>query len=990
MDGDTDESQPGGPPLPFDIHENVTHLLQCQATLKSLRSVNREWHALATHKVKTLKPRGGQHGGALDLALLADRYGWRRLCLLRRMLASAVAMPADPASHLQATSDAAAYRFPHVELLDLRGVSHLVTDETLRRGCKASLTALSKLNLDGCKQVTEEGLKCLHPSIRSLSLRHCSQVSWTALRALANLPHLTTLNIAGIKLVGPTAGAPPVPGPGAPPAPAPPPGPGQNPAIGPIAGGGGGGGAAGAGAAGAAAAAASYAPDPALLSVLGRLESLTLGDPMSLSFIADRLVVEGLAAGRPARLAALDLSGCIDLTDWGAHLSELHPCKQLAVLNMSHCSAFSSLEPLRGLVGLRRLLVSSCGKLGVGGITALAALRQLTEIRASHLRNQSPVAATPEQLSALSALNQLQALDLSHLSPPGGFPSGLLAAIAHLTLLTRLCLAGCSAPAPDANAGLWFLSGLSRLQELDLGAWQEVDPQQLSCLAGATSLRRLVAPRLGNRHASACFIGCDCNGSPASSLCPSLCSSSSSSRKASPSGSPVRQAARPGAAAKAARTGAEAGAEATAKAGEAQGAAPLQAPSPSIPLPPPAWPQPATARYPPGPHAPAASPAMPATPSLEALARRMAAVGISCGCGRGCGNDGAAGTCAAAASAAASVAAAPASAPAPAVTTPPSAAGGAETRQGPVGTPSQQQQQPDAFSQLLASLPAVHAPRPQLGEAGECGGVGGGCGAATALRTLPRGRKEEAAGAGALSSCAGAALGCLPRLALTAHAGLDAALGHLTGLTALTEVHLEACNHVTDVGVARLALLPRLELLDLGGCNRVTGATLGAFASSCPGSPSGSSSASSGGAPGGCLHTLLLASCVGLTDEGLAAAALVGSLRVLDVSGCGRLSDEGVVALGALRRLNKLSLRGSPKCSDRAVEVLAGLPSLQCLSLSLCGSLTDGSLAALGAPAAARLLTWLDVSHCWRLSRMAVKQLEAAKPQLKIVFTGRR
>lgn len=108
-----------------------------------------------------------------------------------------------------------------------------------------------------------------------------------------------------------------------------------------------------------------------------------------------------------------------------------------------------------------------------------------------------------------------------------------------------------------------------------------------------------------------------------------------------------------------------------------------------------------------------------------------------------------------------------------------------------------------------------------------------------------------------------------------------------------------ACSHVTDAGVARLALLPRLELLNLGGCARVTGSTLGGFGAH------------------GALTGLSLTSCVALTDAGLAEAARIGSLRHLDVSGCGRVTDEGAAALGALRRLGRLSLRGNPKCTDR-------------------------------------------------------------------------
>ncbi len=115
-----------------------------------------------------------------------------------------------------------------------------------------------------------------------------------------------------------------------------------------------------------------------------------------------------------------------------------------------------------------------------------------------------------------------------------------------------------------------------------------------------------------------------------------------------------------------------------------------------------------------------------------------------------------------------------------------------------------------------------------------------------------------------------------------------------------------ACSHVTDAGVARLALLPRLELLNLGGCARVTGSTLGGFGAH------------------GALTGLSLASCVALTDAGLAEAARIGSLRHLDVSGCGRVTDEGAAALGALRRLGRLSLRGNPKCTDRCGQGTVG------------------------------------------------------------------
>ncbi|GLC56901.1 hypothetical protein PLESTB_001161500 [Pleodorina starrii] len=933
--------------------------------------------------------------------------------------------------------------------------------------------------LDGCKLITNDGLKHLHTGIQTLSLRNCSQVTWAGLHELTNLPNLTILNVAGIKLTAGPAAAAPAAAP-APPAAAPPP-PGAD--------------AAAAGAAGAPPAANG---GPVLFELLQRLESLTLGDHMALSFIADRMVVEELAAVRPARLAHLDLSGCIDLTDWAVHelacaipsltslslqscvrltnasvlelarlprlralnlrgclqlndaglaaglsglaaleelnlqgctaitgscLSELAPCKSLAVLNVSHCGALASLEPLRGLPGLRRLDVSHCPKLSPAGITALTALRHLTEVRASHLRHHAappppplPTAApangaaatttttsAADQLASLTSLDQLQSLDLSYMSHQGGFPSGLLDAVAELTRLTRLNLAGCGGPSTGGGqeaghrcggerSGLGFLSDLRRLQDLDLGSWQEVDPQELSCLAGATALRRLVVSRLGNRHANACFEGCDCSGSPFSSLYPSPYGSPGGASPPSTGSSPPPPAAAVAAAAvaappaltaaAAAAAAAEARAELAARGRACSAAIDAAAaedrrgscggssstgssdacgqlsdasddvatcssasasPSSSCAtglsaevsqrrLSSPKYDkeydssscQPPTARCAPS-TAEVAKAAASSVSPLDVLTRQMAAVGISCCCSasarRGCGSC----SCASCGGSGGSVAAAVVGVVA-------AAAAAAAAAASPAATSA------CGLERALAAVPPVAAPLPCLAEAAEASrlGLGGG----------------------------------LPPLPLSPRPGLDGALGHLTGLTALAEIHLEACNHITDEGVARLARLPRLELLDLGGCNRITGRTLGAFATH------------------GSLQTLLLGNCAALTDAGLTAASTVGSLRVVDVSGCNRLTDAGTVTLGSLRRLARLSLRSNSKCSDVTVAALAELPALQWLCLSLCG-ITDGALRLLGGAGASRSLTWLDLSHCWRLSRAGVRQLEAERAQLKVIFSGR-
>ncbi|GIL54403.1 hypothetical protein Vafri_9805 [Volvox africanus] len=735
----------------------------------------------------------------------------------------------------------------------------------------------------------------------------------------------------------------------------------------------------------------------------------------------------GLAAGLSSlsTLEELNLQGCTSIT--GSCLSQLGPCKSLAVLNVSHCAAFSSLEPLRSLTGLQRLDVSHCNKLNPARIAALTALSRLTEVRASHLRHHSTPVHVPaldpaalldpansvaapapalDQLSTLASLEQLQALDMSYMSSQGGVPSGLLDAVAELTRLTRLNLAGCGGPGGpydrgDERSGLGFLSDLRRLQDLDLGAWQEVDPHELSCLANATALRRLVVSRLGNRHANACFDGCDCGGSPSSSLFPSPfnspgrgspCSSAGSSPPCvsaevveaatlrEPAAAPAEAEARAALAVRARACGAAIDAAAllvpnscmegqrgsdggssascsgSSSADCSQGGTSTEAScyfatssgdsicysagglrfkdsqmhvlsaepgarevcdllgsSEMQRQPSTAWCM-ASASCSSGGGSTTTQTEL--TNTVDALTRQMAVVGISCS-GGAC-RDGRCARAGNGTSCAAAVLGLVAAAAAAAVASPASTQTTANR----------------SFESILAAVPPVAAPVPCLAEA------------ATAGRDGP---------------------GLLPPMPMTPRPGLDGALGHLTGLTALAEIHLEACNHITDAGIARLALLPRLEYLDLGGCNRITGRTLSAFATH------------------GSLQTLLLANCANFTDSGLKAASTIGSLRAVDVSGCNRLTDAGTMSLGSLRRLSRLSLRSNSKCSDRTVETLLSLPSLQWLCLSLCG-ITDESLRML---ATSRSLTWLDLSHCWRLSRAGIRQLEADRPQLKVIFSGR-
>jgi hypothetical protein len=69
----TMENPESDPTLQYDIAEQVTQLLQCEATLRSLRGVSREWKGLVAKRIRHLRPRAGQRGGTLDLEMLAER-----------------------------------------------------------------------------------------------------------------------------------------------------------------------------------------------------------------------------------------------------------------------------------------------------------------------------------------------------------------------------------------------------------------------------------------------------------------------------------------------------------------------------------------------------------------------------------------------------------------------------------------------------------------------------------------------------------------------------------------------------------------------------------------------------------------------------------------------------------------------------------------------------------------------------------------------------
>ncbi len=113
---------------------------------------------------------------------------------------------------------------------------------------------------------------------------------------------------------------------------------------------------------------------------------------------------------------------------------------------------------------------------------------------------------------------------------------------------------------------------------------------------------------------------------------------------------------------------------------------------------------------------------------------------------------------------------------------------------------------------------------------------------------------------------------------------------------------------VTDAGLSRLAGLdlPRLQILQLGSCDRLTDAGIEHIARIES------------------LTSLSLYACPGVTDAGLGYIANLDLLEGLDLRGCEGISDAGLDRLAAMQNLKVLRLGG---CTNISLEAVAGLRS---------------------------------------------------------------
>ncbi|CAL8467754.1 g7292 [Coccomyxa elongata] len=161
----------------------------------------------------------------------------------------------------------------------------------------------------------------------------------------------------------------------------------------------------------------------------------------------------------------------------------------------------------------------------------------------------------------------------------------------------------------------------------------------------------------------------------------------------------------------------------------------------------------------------------------------------------------------------------------------------------------------------------------------------------------------------------------------------DTPVCELTLLSHLSELSLAGCASVTDIAVTALVrVMPALVRLDLSACHLHVGdISLYAIATLPK------------------LQMLRLHSCERVSDVGiksLCAGAAAAALMHLDVRGCERISDTGAACIGSsLQQLQYLSLEHCHLVGDRGIRSLSALPHLEVLRVGGTAATTD-SIAA--------------------------------------------
>ncbi|KAF1777186.1 Leucine-rich repeat domain, L domain-like [Phytophthora cactorum] len=341
-------------------------------------------------------------------------------------------------------------QFPHLKEVNLTGCSSL-TDESVTDKCLTLLTdsqsnSLTSLNLGYCKVVSDEGIAAIAtnlPKLNYLSLRGCNQVGDNAIRSLARLKNLQTLNLwycnqGALTDVGVSALAE-----------------------------------------------STYGQGISSLSTLVNLRHLEIAN---VGEVTDR----GLLALAPLiNLITLDVAGCYNITDSGTEV--LANFQKLASCNLWYCSEIgdATFQHMESLTKMRFLNFMKCGKVTDRGLQSIAKLRNLTSLDMVSCFN-----VTDEGLSELSKLHRLKSLasqlsslvilDLSNCRQVG---NKALLGIGELHSLINLNLMRCNRIDDD---GIAHLARLTRLKTLNLANCRLLTDTAIKSIAQMTKLETLV------------------------------------------------------------------------------------------------------------------------------------------------------------------------------------------------------------------------------------------------------------------------------------------------------------------------------------------------------------------------------------------------------------------------------------------------------------------------------------------------------------------
>ncbi|KAG1673452.1 hypothetical protein FOA52_002218 [Chlamydomonas sp. UWO 241] len=335
-----------------------------------------------------------------------------------------------------ASAGALTQRFAYLQSLDL-SKGERYPRITLRDA--SSFRFLKHLCLQKFTGLCDAGLGDLRAaqSLTSLDLRGCSKLTWSGLGHLHQLPNLRTLNCSGVKYTGrsdDTADD----------------GDGDS-------------------------------SDARLRRVLGRLESLTMGDACTLSWVDDSLM--GMVGEAATALLALDCGGCIDVTDTG--VGHIRGLSRLRALSLQSCVRLTNgcLSYVGELTSLRALNLRGCLQMTQAGLAQLAGLAQFSDLVLSCCQGLSRLDARPlSSFIRLSSLNLSGCAHLESVDEVGACLGGSL---------TSLSLSGCAKLRLDGLAALSRLTGLTSLDMSELRNQAAAPPGTDAALLGLSSLTRL-------------------------------------------------------------------------------------------------------------------------------------------------------------------------------------------------------------------------------------------------------------------------------------------------------------------------------------------------------------------------------------------------------------------------------------------------------------------------------------------------------------------